>query len=56
MNVNAIGHYTIAVIAIVGIIVLQALHQGNQDIFALLGAVAGFTGNAGYTHTLTGGK
>ena len=52
MNINQISHSVLAVVAVVGIIVLQALGKGQADIFALLGGVAGFSGQAATLHNL----
>lgn len=52
MNVNQISHSVLAVVAIIGIIVLQALGKGQADIFALLGGVAGFSGQSATLHSL----
>lgn len=52
MNINQISHSVLAVVAVVGIIVLQALGKGQADIFALLGGVAGFSGQAATLHSL----
>lgn len=52
MNTNQIGHLALAAIAVIGIIVLQALGKGQADLYALLGGIAGFSGQSATLHTL----
>lgn len=52
MNTNAISHAVLAVISVIGIIVLQALGKGQPDIYAVLGALAGFSGQTVTMHAL----
>jgi hypothetical protein len=52
MNIPALTHATLALVAIIGIIVLQALGKGQVDLFALLGGIAGFSGQSASMHAL----
>ena len=52
MNINQISHAVLAVVAVVGIIVLQALGKGQVDRYALLGGIAGFSGQNSTIHSL----
>lgn len=52
MNENQIAHSVLAVISIIGIIVLQALGKGQPDLYALLGGVAGFSGQTATLHSI----
>jgi len=53
MNYNQIGHLALAAVALIGIIVLQALGKGQVDLYALLGGIAGFSGQSATIHTLS---
>jgi hypothetical protein len=55
MNINQISHSVLAVVAVIGIIVLQALGKGQADLYALLGGIAGFSGQTATIHSLLGG-
>ena len=52
MNTNQIGHLALSAIAVIGIIVLQALGKGQVDLYALLGGIAGFSGQSSTIHSL----
>lgn len=54
MNTPAIAHSVLALVAVIGIIVLQALGKGQPDLYALLGAIAGFSGQSATMHGLFG--
>lgn len=54
MNENQIGHYVLAVAAVIGIVVLQALGKGQPDLYALLGGLAGFSGQTATLHNFIG--
>ena len=56
MNINQISHSVLAVVAVVGIIVLQALGKGQADLYALLGGIAGFSGQTATLHSLAATK
>lgn len=53
INYNQIGHILLASVALVGIIVLQALGKGQVDLYALLGGIAGFSGQSATIHSLS---
>jgi hypothetical protein len=55
MNINQISHSVLAVVAVIGIIVLQAHGKGQADLYALLGGIAGFSGQTATIHSLIGG-
>lgn len=44
MTEQQIGHTALAALAVIGIIVLQVMGKGQPDIYALLGGIAGFSG------------
>ena len=52
LNLNQLSHAVLAVVAVVGIIVLQALGKGQVDLYALLGGIAGFSGQSSTIHSL----
>ena len=52
MKANQIAHSILAVIAVIGIIVLQALGKGQADLYAFLGGIAGFSGQSATLHSL----
>jgi len=53
MNYNQIAHIALAAVALIGIIVLQALGKGQADLYALLGGIAGFSGQSATIHSLS---
>jgi len=53
MNYNQIMHIALAAVALIGIIVLQALGKAQPDLYALLGGIAGFSGQSATIHTLS---
>jgi len=53
MNYNQIAHIALAAIALIGIIVLQALGKAQPELYALLGGIAGFSGQSATIHSLS---
>lgn len=45
-------HAGMSALALIALVVLQALGHSSPDLFALLGGIAGGSGVAGYTHSL----
>ncbi len=45
-------HAALSAIALIALVVLQALGHPSADLFALLGGIAGGSGAAAYTHSL----
>ena len=52
MNINAIGHIILASVSVIGIIVLQSLGKGQPELYALLGGIAGFSGQTASMHSI----